>query len=75
MLFNSIEFLSLFLPTVVSIFLLLQRWQRREWAILWLTLSSLFFYGWWNPVYVPLILLSMVVTFVVDRVARRESGG
>ncbi len=29
----------------------------------WLVFASLFFYGWWNPVYVSLILCSMVFNY------------
>src|SRR5690606_2440670 len=29
----------------------------------WLVLASLFFYGWWNPLYLPLILMSMAVNY------------
>ncbi len=36
-------------------------------AKLWLTLGSLFFYGWWNPVYVVLILASMLFNFWLGR--------
>lgn len=67
MLFNSLEFLFLFLPLVLLVFHLLQRRGNGRLAIGWLTLSSLFFYGWWNPVYVPLILLSMAFNFTLGR--------
>ena len=33
-------------------------------AKVWLFLSSLFFYGWWNPIYLPLILFSLVVNYI-----------
>lgn len=32
-----------------------------------LVLASLFFYGWWNPLYVPLILASVLVNFFLGR--------
>jgi D-alanyl-lipoteichoic acid acyltransferase DltB (MBOAT superfamily) len=31
----------------------------------WLLLSSLFFYSWWNPKYLPLILASLIVNFTI----------
>jgi alginate O-acetyltransferase complex protein AlgI len=74
MLFNSLEFLFLYLPTVLLVFNLLQRRGNGRLATGWLTLSSLFFYGWWNPVYVPLILLSMAFNFTLGRkLARGEN--
>jgi D-alanyl-lipoteichoic acid acyltransferase DltB (MBOAT superfamily) len=67
MLFNSPVFLLLFLPVVLTGYLLLQKLGRGRAAMLWLTLCSLFFYGWWNPVYVPLLLLSIGVNFSLAR--------
>jgi D-alanyl-lipoteichoic acid acyltransferase DltB (MBOAT superfamily) len=62
MLFNSYEFLFLFLPVTFLVFFAIAR-LGREIAIAWLVTASLFFYGWWNPAYLILILLSMVVNF------------
>lgn len=63
MLFNSLEFVLFFLPVVLGLFLWLwhQGWSRA--AINWLTLASLFFYGWWNPNYLPLLGGSILTNF------------
>lgn len=59
MLFNSLEFILLFLPiTLVGFFWLCRREQIRA-ANGWLVLASLFFYSWWNPIYLPLLLGSI----------------
>lgn len=63
MLFNSIEFLVFFLPIALIVFLLLQRTGRTKLIFLWLTACSIFFYAWWNPVYVLLIAFSVVVNY------------
>lgn len=34
-------------------------------AKIWLLLASLFFYSWWNPKYLPLILISLLINFSV----------
>jgi D-alanyl-lipoteichoic acid acyltransferase DltB (MBOAT superfamily) len=73
-LFNSIEFLFFFLPVVLSGFLLLRRLQDNRVLIAWLTLSSLFFYGWWNPVYLLLIGLSAAVNFTLGRKLSQGGG-
>lgn len=62
MLFNSYEFIFLFLPIVFLVFFTVVR-SRREAAIFWLVIASLFFYGWWNPKYLLLIMVSMGVNF------------
>ena len=58
MLFNSFGFLFFFLPTVAIVFFALARVER-EWAASWLALASVFFYGWWDVYYVPLLLASI----------------
>jgi D-alanyl-lipoteichoic acid acyltransferase DltB (MBOAT superfamily) len=74
MLFNSYAFLLLFLPVVLLVFLRLEQ-RHREAALTWLVLSSLFFYGWWKPAYLVLLLVSMAFNFTVGaRLQRRPSG-
>jgi alginate O-acetyltransferase complex protein AlgI len=63
MLFNSYVFLFLFLPVAVAGFYLLGRGGNMRAAALWLTVASFFFYGWWNPAYLPLFAISIVVNY------------
>lgn len=62
MLFNSFSFLFLYLPVVLAGYLLLAR-LRPRWAIGWLALASLFFYGYWNVRYLPLLLMSIMFNY------------
>ncbi len=64
MLFNSAIFLTGFLPVVLIGFLLLTGTGQQRMAAAWLTLSSLVFYGWWNPQYVPLLVGSMLFNYL-----------
>ncbi|NQX89061.1 MAG: MBOAT family protein [Halioglobus sp.] len=78
MLFNSIEFLFFFLPLVLAVFLLLQRFGNLKAIIIWLIASSLFFYAWWNTAYVLLLMASMVVNYCLGSLlarSREDSGG
>jgi D-alanyl-lipoteichoic acid acyltransferase DltB (MBOAT superfamily) len=61
MLFNSHLFLFAFLPVTLLGFFAFGR--RREWAGIWLALASLFFYGYWNIAYIPLLLASIAVNY------------
>lgn len=71
MLFNSLEFILCFLPIVFGCFHLVQGRRRQLFVLL---AGSLFFYGWWNPVYVPLLLFSLGVNFSIGgRLAREKS--
>ncbi|MFT5484197.1 MAG: alginate O-acetyltransferase complex protein AlgI [Halieaceae bacterium] len=72
MLFNSTAFLFAFLPVVLVGFLALQRLGHTTAIMVWLTLCSLFFYGWWNPVYLLLILFSAAVNFSLARVMTKH---
>jgi D-alanyl-lipoteichoic acid acyltransferase DltB (MBOAT superfamily) len=67
MLFSSYSFLFFFLPATLAGFGLLTRYQGAKAAKLWLVLASLFFYGWWNPFCVVLILASMTFNFWMGR--------
>jgi alginate O-acetyltransferase complex protein AlgI len=71
-LFNSAIFIAGFLPLVLLGFFVLARngWQRP--AALWLTMASLVFYGWWNPGYVPLLLISMLFNYLLGGYLLRQ---
>jgi alginate O-acetyltransferase complex protein AlgI len=75
-LFNSYEFLLFFLPATIAGFLVLAGTHHHRLAGAWLTSASLLFYGWWNPVHVPLLMGSMGFNYVVGkRLASRPSKG
>lgn len=72
MLFNSMEFIAGFLPVVLLGFFLLTGSGRQRLAVTWLTVVSLVFYGWWNPVYVPLLVGSMLFNYLLGGYLRRH---
>ncbi|HSD59795.1 MAG TPA: MBOAT family O-acyltransferase, partial [Burkholderiales bacterium] len=75
MLFNSSPFLFGFLPLAFAGFFLLAR-AGHFLAASWLTLASLFFYGWWNPAYLGLLLGSIVFNFAAGTaIGRAVSAG
>jgi alginate O-acetyltransferase complex protein AlgI len=49
MLFNSVEFIFVFMPIVFGGFAILQRFNRPEPIILWLLAASYLFYSWLEP--------------------------
>ncbi|BAU66536.1 alginate O-acetylation protein [Stanieria sp. NIES-3757] len=66
MLFNSFEFVFLFLPiTLIGFYLISKNKQaiRQQIPLAWLVITSLFFYGWWNPKNLPLIIISMLCNY------------
>ena len=65
MLFNSYQFIFLFLPiTWLGYYFIFKIWNSGN-AIFWLIFCSLFFYSWWNPIYFFLIILSILINFFV----------
>ena len=65
MLFNSYEFIFIFLPLTFFIYFYLNSKRLTKLSKLFLVFSSLFFYSWWNINYLPLIVLSIVVNFFI----------
>ena len=71
MLFTTAPFLLLFLPITLAGFLTLGRWSSRA-AIAWLLAASVFFYGYWAPQMVALLLASVAANYLVfTAIARR----
>jgi D-alanyl-lipoteichoic acid acyltransferase DltB (MBOAT superfamily) len=67
MLFNSDEFLFVFLPIALAGFYLLGSRSRTS-ALRWLILASLVFYAWWRPVNVLIIAPSIVINFALGQI-------
>src|SRR5262245_25911081 len=72
MLFNSFEFIFLFVPVTVCIYFTLSARQYFREAKAWLMVASLFFYGWWNPSYLLLIGTSLILNFLLARLIDRR---
>jgi D-alanyl-lipoteichoic acid acyltransferase DltB (MBOAT superfamily) len=72
MLFNSAEFLFVFLPVTLSGFYLLGTISRTS-ALRWLIIASLVFYAWWRPVNVLIITPSIAVNFTLAWILLRLS--
>lgn len=65
MLFISPEFIFIFLPfSFFTYFYLLQK-RLVLGAKGFLVLASLFFYSWWNVSYLPIILFSMLINYII----------
>jgi len=68
LLFNSYEFIFLFFPLCVLGYFACARFFSLETALGFLVLGSLFFYVWWKPAYLILLLFSIGFNFLVGRV-------
>lgn len=71
MLFNSVPFIFGFFPVTIVVFFLAAR-RNHLLAAGWLGVASLFFYGWWNPAYVLLLLASIAFNYLCGLVLARS---
>jgi alginate O-acetyltransferase complex protein AlgI len=61
-LFHTPEFLFIFLPITLTAYFLIGHYSWKG-AFGWLALASLFFYGYWNPNYLFLIVGSIIFNY------------
>lgn len=65
MLFNSYLFIFAFLPIMLMGYFWFMRQRLVLGSKVWLVGGSLFFYGYWNVIYVPLLIGSILVNFLI----------
>lgn len=73
MLFNSYQFVLLFLPITIIGFYLIARYAGYRAARFWIIAASLVFYAWWNPVYTWLLLASVIANFGFGQLLQKKS--
>ena len=74
MLFNSYEFIFCFLPAFLIIFYAALRCCGLKTALTAIVGASFFFYGFWNPPYLLLLLLSIALNYAGYRLILRFNG-
>ncbi len=67
MLFNSPEFIFFFLPVTLLGLFVLAKVASRSLVVGWLIAANLFFYGWWNPPYLLLLVTSVLFNFSIGK--------
>lgn len=65
MLFNSYEFLFIFLPITLLVYFTLAKYKYTKLATVSLVVASLSFYSYWDIRYLPLLLASIVFNFTI----------
>lgn len=76
MLFNSYTFIFLFFPIVLFVYFRLGESRRSDWANVWLVIASLFFYGYWEVSFLPLLIGSILINYWISGgiLSGKESG-
>lgn len=72
MLFNSYEFIFLFLPITLIVYFTLNRFDKNRLAKGWLVLASFYFYSYFNKKYLILIVASIVVNYFVGKLLEEK---
>jgi alginate O-acetyltransferase complex protein AlgI len=67
MLFNSYSFILFFIPIVWLGFRFLSSNRLLTGALIWLTISSFYFYAYWNPPFIFLLLFSILFNFSIGK--------
>jgi alginate O-acetyltransferase complex protein AlgI len=75
-LFNSYEFLFVFLPITLAVFYLTVRLGMARAAIAWLLIASLAFYSYWEPAHFPVLAISILFNYAAGLMlqSRRRRG-
>ncbi len=63
MVFSSLEFILLFLPITIFAYYTCLRFKRSNIALGILVVASLFYYAYWDPKYILVIITSIVFNF------------
>ncbi|WP_416897460.1 MAG: MBOAT family O-acyltransferase [Minwuia sp.] len=70
MIFSSDLFIFAFLPAALLGLVVARRLFGAH--LYWIVIASLFFYGYWKPVYLPLIVGSILINFALGRAIERN---
>ncbi|PPR79515.1 MAG: Peptidoglycan O-acetyltransferase [Alphaproteobacteria bacterium MarineAlpha2_Bin1] len=67
MLFTSHIFLFIFLPLTIILFYFIRNKFNTNFSILFLLISSIIFYLWWYPIYIILLLSSILFNYQIGK--------
>ena len=72
MIFSSYKFIFLFFPIVFAVFAVLRRFEKVTAMKIWLALASLFFYGFGDPRFFPVLFFTAIFNFIISRALQRD---
>ena len=76
MIFSSFQFIFIFMPILLAVYYVATKLDTKGRTVdLVLITGSLVFYGWWNPIYLPLILGSIAVNYAIANFITAEPKG
>ncbi len=72
MLFNSVGYIFVFFPVVAIGYFFLNSRCSAKIANIWLVVASLYFYAYWNPIYLLLLVPSILFNFYFGEILQRH---
>ena len=75
MIFSSYKFIFLFFPVVFAVFAVLRRLGKINAMKVWLVISSLFFYGFGDPRFFPVLFFTAIYNYFISRGLQRDGTG
>ena len=72
MLFNSIEYLLLFLPIVFCVYFILNKFKLFRIATIFLLIASLVFYGSYKTEYVYILIVSILINYTASCIFKKD---
>ncbi len=72
MLFNSIEFIFFLLPISILFFFLSKKFSQLKLCIYILIFFSFLFYGFWTPIYIFLLIVSITFNYYIAKLLRKN---
>jgi alginate O-acetyltransferase complex protein AlgI len=73
LLFNSYVFILLFFPIVLIGYFTLLKFKQKNLAKLYVILGSIFFYSFWSIKFLPILLLSISVNYIVSQFINKDT--
>ncbi|MGL5972802.1 MAG: MBOAT family O-acyltransferase [Oscillospiraceae bacterium] len=67
MVFNSYIFVLFFLPITVMGYFIINKFKQYQLSKIYLILMSFWFYGYFNPSYLPIIIFSILVNYLLSK--------
>ena len=74
MFFHSLSYALVFLPVAVTVYFLLNRTGNAVLGKVWLVCASLFFYGFTNYAFIPVIIVSISINYIFGRLLAQDAG-
>ncbi|MDD6484983.1 MAG: MBOAT family protein [Clostridiales bacterium] len=71
MIFSSYKFIFLFFPIVFAVYALLRKFEKLNAMKVWLIIASLFFYGFGDIRFFPILLFTALFNFVISRAVQK----